>query len=114
MAEYVTFADIKKSVEHEKSVLLRGEFSELSKILERKERFFGVLSKGTLSVSRAEAMSIKDSLSENQSILSASLSGLKAAQEKLEQIQEVMDSVRIYKRNGSFAKGARGLVERKF
>jgi len=114
MGKTVTFSDVKAFAQDERNTLLRGQFDLLPEILERKEKVLAALASGALSIGREDALGLRAQLAENQDISAASLSGIKTAKEKLERIREVIETMRFYGKNGSFSKGAKELIERKF
>lgn len=86
----------------ERTALRKADFEELASLAEEKSLLFEALPH-----SRAtdhDLTKIKDRIDENQTLLSAAISGVAAAQDRLNAVRNVRDGLSVYDQSGQIAK----------
>lgn len=97
----------------ERTAIRTADFEGLAALSDEKTRLFDALPKS--NATRRDLAEIKRQIDENQTLLSAAISGVAAAQDRLAAVRHVRDGLTIYDQSGQMAKvnAARPGLEKK-
>lgn len=97
----------------EHAAITQGAFDALPALSEEKETLLAVLPTGQATA--ADVSNISRSIARNQSLLSAAMEGVGAAQKTLEALRQVAKGSVVYDRSGAVSRlstGAKGLSQK--
>ncbi|WP_341367508.1 hypothetical protein [Yoonia sp. BS5-3] len=89
-------------LDRERSAIRTADFDALGAISDEKVALFDSLA--TSGASRQNLAQIKRKVDENQTLLSAAISGVAAAQDRLSAVRHVREGLSIYDKSGQMAK----------
>jgi len=89
-------------LDRERTAIRTADFEKLAGLADEKAMLFDVLPNS--QTSQSDLAQIKRQIEENQTLLSAAISGVAAAQDRLKAVRHVREGLSIYDQSGQIAK----------
>ena len=104
---------IHKTLDQEKQALLGADYAALTSLISQKEQLLSQIS--NMKTRRADMVAIKAKIDHNQSLLTAAIDGVGAAQNRLSALLDVQQTLCVYDPSGKIeiVPNKAGVIEKK-